>query len=86
MKKRRTKQQKVIDQTFEHIQKLLTTAQKAVNEPTGDRYLIHHKLLEMIPMVTFVLNGNGFTKTDGVIERIKEVAEMVAPTPTGVYT
>lgn len=86
MKKRRTKQQITIDKTFEHIQKLLTTAQKAINNPIEDRYMIHHKLLEMIPMVTLVLYGNGFTQTDSVIERIKEVAELVAPTPAGVYT
>ena len=86
MKKRRTKQQKVIDQTFELIQKLLTTAQKAIHEPTGDRYLIHHKLLEMIPIVTLVLNGNGFTQTDKITQTIRDVAEIVAPTPTGVYT
>ena len=47
-KKRKTKQQKVIDKTFEHVNGLLSTAQKAINEPIEDRYFIHHKLLELI--------------------------------------
>jgi len=85
MKKRRTKQQIVIDKTFEHIQGLLSTAQKAIYNPVEDRYMIHHKLLEMIPMVTLVLNGNGYTQTDKITQTIREVAEIVAPTPKGVY-
>ena len=79
MKKRKTKQQRVIDKTFEHVYSLLTTAESAINEPVADRFLIHHLLLEMIPMVQTVLNGNGFTRTDKVIKTIKEVAEKVAP-------
>ena len=79
MKKRKTKQQKVIDKTFENVFSLLTTAESAINEPVADRFYIHHCLLEMIPSVETILNGNGFTETDLVIKRIKEVAEIVAP-------
>ena len=79
--KRKTKQQKVIDETFEHVYSLLTTAQRKeiIYGPAEFRFPIHHKLLDMIPMVETVLNGNGFTQTDEVIQQIKKVAEKVAP-------
>ena len=78
-KKRKTKQQKAIDKTFVIIHDLLETAQKAIHEPAGDRYVIHHSLLELIPTVETVLNNNGFTQTELVLKRIKEVAELVVP-------
>ena len=79
MKKRKTKQQKVIDKTFEHVYSLLTIAESAVICSVADRFHIHHLLLDMIPTVETVLNGNGFTRTDEVTQRIKSVDEMVAP-------
>jgi len=79
MKKRKTKQQKVIDKTFEHIHSLLTTAEQIINGPVELRFPIHHMLLELIPTTELILNVNGFTRTDEVIKNIKKVAEMVAP-------
>lgn len=79
MKKRKTKEQKIIDKTFEHVDSLLTTAQQIINGPAEFRFQIHHMLLDMIPMVEIVLDANGFTRTDEITKRIKEVAEMVAP-------
>ena len=80
MKKRKTKEQKVIDMTFKHVDKLLTTAEKAITvSPVEDRYHIHHCLIEMIPTVEYVLNGYGYTKTKDVVNRIKIIAEKVAP-------
>lgn len=78
-KTRKTKQQKVIDETFENVFFILKTAESALNEPVADRFHIHHYLLDMVPMVETILNGNGFTRTDDVIKRIRKVAEIVAP-------
>ncbi len=77
--KRKTKQQKVIDKTFEHVFSLLTTAQQIIGKPAEFRYPIHHMLLDLIPTTETILNANGFSRTGEVIKRIKEVAEMVAP-------
>jgi len=74
--KRKTKQQKVIDETFEHV---YSQRKEIIYGPAEFRFPIHHKLLDMIPMVETVLNGNGFTRTDEVIQQIKKVAEKVAP-------
>ena len=79
MKKRKTKQQKVIDKTFENVYSLLTIAESAINEPVADRFHIHHCLLDMIPTVEMVLNGNGFTGTKDVIKQIRIIAEKVVP-------
>lgn len=85
--KRKTKQQKVIDETFEHVYSLLTTAERLINKPAEFRFQVHHKLLDMIPVVETILDANGFTRTDEVTQRIKEVAEMVAPaSDAGCYT
>ena len=80
MKKRKTKQQKVIDKTFEHINNLLTTAEKSITvSSVADRFWIHHCLLEMIPSVEMVLDGNGYIKTKDIVNQIKIIAEKVAP-------
>jgi len=81
MKKRKTKRQKVIDRTLKHVDNLLKTARKATcgNTTVEDRFYMHHCLLDMVSSVGIILNGYGFPETDGVIKRIKEVAEKVAP-------
>lgn len=82
MKKKKTKEQKVIDRTLKHVNKILKTVGKATcgNTTVEDRFYMHHCLLDMVSSVGIILNGYGFSKTDGVIKRIKEVAEKVAPT------
>jgi len=81
MKKKKTKEQKIIDRTLKHVNKILKTAGKATcgNTTVEDRFHMHHCLLEMVSSVGIILNGYSFTETDGVIKRIKEVAEKVAP-------
>ena len=79
MKKRKTNQQKIIDTTFQHVYSLLTIAESASICSVADRFHIHHLLLDMIPSVETVLNGNGFTRTKDVTKQIRITAEKLAP-------
>lgn len=79
MKKRKTKQQKVIDKTSKIVYDLLTTAENIPEMNVDQKWLIHHLLISLIPTVETIFDANGFSRTDEVIRRIKEVAELVAP-------
>ena len=79
MKKRKTKSQKTIDETFQIVHDLLTLVKNFKEITADEKWLIHHLLISLIPTVQSILDANGFSKTDKVIERIKDAAEIVAP-------
>ena len=77
---KKTKQQKVIDKTFKIVYDVLTIAENLPEMNVDQKWLIHHILLSLIPTVKTIFDVNGFSQTDKVIERIKNTAELVAPT------
>ena len=79
MKKTKTKSQKTIDETFEIMDDLLTLVKNFKEITADEKWLVHHMLISLIPTVQSILDRNGFSKTDRVIERIKNAAETVAP-------
>ena len=80
MKKRKNKSQKTIDETFEIVYNLLTLVKNFKEITATEKWLVRHLLISLIPTVQTILDANGFSKTDKVIERIKDAAEIVAPT------
>lgn len=79
MEKRMIKSQTTIDETFEIVDDLLTLVKNFKEITADEKWLVHHMLISLIPTVQSILDGNGFSKTDRVIERIKDAAEIVAP-------
>ena len=79
MKKRNNKSQNTIDETFEIVDDLLTLVKNFKEITADEKWLVHHMLISLIPTVQSILDRNGFSKTDRVIEIIKNAAEIVAP-------
>ena len=79
MEKRMTKSQTTINETFQTVFDVLSTVENLPEMNADQKWLIHHLLISLIPTVQSILDGNGFSKTDKVIERIKNAAEIVAP-------
>ena len=79
MKKRKKSSQKTIDETFEIVDDLLTLVKNFKEIPADEKWLVHHMLISLIPTVQSILDRNEFSKTDKIIERIKDAAEIVAP-------
>ena len=79
MKKTKNKSQKTIDETFEIVDDLLTLVKNFKEITADEKWTVHHMLISLIPTVQSILDRNGFSKTDRVIERIKAAAEIVAP-------
>jgi len=79
MEKTKTKSQKTIDETFEIMDDLLALVKNFKEITADEKWLVHHMLISLIPTVQSILDRNGFSQTDRVIERIKNAAEIVAP-------
>ena len=79
MKKSTKKQDRVIKKCMALLTKMVKIAKEYRDLSVGDRYRIHHMLLDVIPKTEFVLNANNFEYTDEVTATIKDVAEHIIP-------
>ena len=70
---------KTIDETLQTVLDVLSTVENLPEMDVDQKWLIHHLLISLIPTVETIFDANGFSKTDKVIERLKDAAEIVAP-------
>ena len=68
-----------IDETLQTVLDVLSTVENLPEMDVDQKWLIHHLLISLIPTVETIFDANGFSKTDKVIERLKDAAEIVAP-------
>lgn len=73
-------QQQILHDSLERLDELLTKAEGLELDNQLDRWAVHHCMLNEIPLMETLLKLCDYDKTEQVIDRIKQIAENLAPT------
>ena len=72
-------QQQILTESLTRLDDLLTKAEGLQLDNQLDRWIIHHCMLNEIPLMETLLKLCNYDKTEQVIDRIKKIAENLAP-------
>lgn len=73
------RQQKILNESIVRLDDLLEHAQKVkINSPL-DKWILHHCLLNEIPLLQELLTLCECNETELIIKRVKKIAENLAP-------
>ena len=73
-------QQRILAESLTRLDDLLTKAEGLQLDNQLDRFVIHHCMLNEIPLMETLLKLCDYDKTEQVIDRIKKIVENLAPT------
>ena len=74
------RQKQILDESLERMDDILTKAENLKLDNQIDRWIIHHCLLNEIPLMEQLLILCEYKNTEQVINRVKKIAENLAPT------
>ncbi len=72
-------QQRILRESLLRLDDLLTKAEGLQLDNQLDRWVIHHCMLNEIPLMETLLKLCNYDKTEQVIDRIKRICENLAP-------
>ncbi|MCH8915986.1 MAG: hypothetical protein IIA82_09115 [Thaumarchaeota archaeon] len=70
----------ILNDSLTRIDNLLSEAENLKLDNQLDRWIIHHCMLSEIPLMETLLKLCNYDKTKQVIDRVKKIAENLAPT------